>query len=82
VKFYVGQPLIWIRSSGGSTVRQSVSIEAVWSSGWARLSNGWTVDEDGYADGAKGVRGGRVVEPMRGVDIDAVHRRRPARLEA
>ncbi len=61
MEYAVGMKLTWV-SEYSYEPPQTVEVVALRSRGQARLSNGWTVDADGFAEGTKRVRGGRVVE--------------------
>lgn len=58
--YYEGQELIWRRDNSYDQ-GEAVTVVKVLSRGQARLSNGWTVDKEGIAEGTARVRGGRVI---------------------
>jgi len=57
----IGKRLMWL-PEGRHERRGEVTVVEVRSRGMVVLSNGWTVDRDGYADGTARRPGGRVVE--------------------
>ena len=61
MQFVLGQPLIWHRRDNFSRPKK-VTVVVLRSRGQAKLSNGWTVDRDGEAEGTMRVRGGYVTE--------------------
>jgi hypothetical protein len=52
-----GMKVFWLRD--GQKKPEVVTVTLVKARGWAKLSNGWTVDEDGFAEGTSRVAGGR-----------------------
>lgn len=60
MEYKVGMKLRWVRSVGGETSTEEVEVTRLLKRGHAKLSNGWAVDEDGFAEGSNRVPGGRV----------------------
>lgn len=65
MKYEVGQRFLWFpdRPHEGQQIVRVVELR---SRGYAKLSNGWTVDEDGIAQGTNRTPGGRVIEVVEG----------------
>lgn len=59
MNFEIGQRLIYKPASQFDKTEE-VTVVSLRKRGHARLSNGWTVDEDGIAEGTARVPGGRV----------------------
>lgn len=59
MKYELGQQLVWISDYRWEPYSW-VTVTALRSRGQARLSNGWTVDEEGVAEGSNRQLGGRV----------------------
>jgi hypothetical protein len=62
MQFSLDQMLIFCREVGGRMETEHVFVTGLRKRGGAKLSNGWTVDEDGYADGTSRIPGGFVME--------------------
>jgi hypothetical protein len=62
MKYEEGQALVWQRANNFDPPER-VTVVKVLSRGQARLSNGWTVDEDGIAEGTARNQGGSVRSP-------------------
>ncbi len=58
--YEIGQALSWLPANDWEAP-QVVYVQAIRRGGKALLSNGWIVDEDGYADGSARRPGGKVV---------------------
>lgn len=61
MEYVVGKKFKWIPTSRHE-VEEVVTVDKLLNRGTARLSNGWTVDEDGIAEGTNRRLGGRIVE--------------------
>lgn len=61
MEYSVGQRLMWVRSNNHDKP-EVVEVVSLRKRGAAVLSNGWTVDEDGIAEGSARVAGGSVRE--------------------
>lgn len=60
MEYQVGQRLRWIPKPACPQRDPEVTVVELRRNGIAKLSNGWFVDEDGYADGTRMSPGGRV----------------------
>lgn len=60
MNYQVGQAWTWVPRRSFEEP-QDVTVIALLPRGNARLSNGWTVDADGFADGTPRQPGGHVV---------------------
>ncbi len=79
MNYQIGMKLIWIPDSKFDA-HEGVTVTELRSRGQARLSNGWTVNADGVAEGNRRVSGGKV-EPFEDPD-DRVLRAAPDLLAA
>ena len=61
MEYRVGQRLQWVPKLTHQQ-REVVEVVELRSRGQAKLSNGWVVDEDGYAEGTGRQPGGVAVE--------------------
>lgn len=59
MEYSIGMPLIWKRNNKFDKP-EKVTVAELRSRGHAKLSNGWVVDEDGFAPGTDRVPGGSV----------------------
>lgn len=62
MKFEVGNWYVWHQETGGALIADMVTVERLRKRGGALLSNGWAVDEDGFAEGTQRMPGGFVTE--------------------
>ncbi|MEN9885546.1 MAG: hypothetical protein RL758_124 [Pseudomonadota bacterium] len=59
MQYVIGQKLIWQRNNNHDKPEE-VTVTELRKRGQAKLSNGWVVDQDGYAEGTARVPGGFV----------------------
>ena len=59
MEYTIGQKLKWIPDSAHEK-QAEVEVTELRRGGKAKLSNGWVVDEDGYAEGTLRLPGGTV----------------------
>jgi hypothetical protein len=65
MEYKEGMRVFWLRDNGKGKP-DVVTVVQVKARGWAKLSNGWTVDEDGFAEGTSRIAGGRawpIIDP-------------------
>lgn len=63
MNYHINQVLTWIPIREFSSKQGEVTVVEIRSRGQAKLSNGFVVDEDGYAEGSKYLPGGHVTNP-------------------
>lgn len=59
MEYTVGMQLLWVPARKWEAP-QFVTVDELRSRGHAKLSNGWVVDPDGFAEGTGRIHGGRV----------------------
>ncbi len=61
MKYTVGEKFTWFRDNNWEAP-EVVEVTQIRPRGFAKLSNGWVVDDEGVAEGTARVQGGRVLK--------------------